>query len=47
MKFKLIIVDSFDAEYPRKKPEYFIKEGHINHFRYSPEFCTKNIETTF
>ncbi len=47
MKFKLIIVDSFDAEYPRKKPEYFIKEGHLDHFRYSPEFCTKNIETTF
>ncbi len=47
MKFKLIIVDSFDAEYPRKKPDYFIKEGHIDHFRYSPEFCTKNIETTF
>ncbi len=47
MKFKLIIVDSFDAEYPRKKPKYFIKEGHLDYFRYSPEFCTKNIETTF
>ncbi|MBR4287148.1 MAG: 30S ribosomal protein S1 [Clostridia bacterium] len=47
MKFKLIIVDSFDAEYPRKKPKYFIKDGHLDYFRYSPEFCTKNIETTF
>lgn len=47
MKFKLIIVDSFDAEYPHKKPKYFIREGHLDYFRYSPEFCTKNIETTF
>lgn len=47
MKFKLIIVDSFDAEYPRKKPKYFIREGHLDYFRYSPEFCTKSIETAF
>ncbi|MBQ8183508.1 MAG: S1 RNA-binding domain-containing protein [Clostridia bacterium] len=47
MKFKLIIVDSFDAEYPRKKPHYFLNEGHIDTFRYSPENCIKNIETTF
>ena len=47
MKFKLIIVDSFDARYPRQKPDYYIKDGHIDYFRYSPENCTKNIETTF
>ncbi len=47
MKFKLIIVDAFDAEYPRKKPRYFLKDGHIDKFRYSPENCIKNIETTF
>lgn len=47
MKFKLIIVDSFDARYPRKKPKYFINGGHLEHFRYSPENCIKNIETTF
>lgn len=47
MKFKLIIVDAFDARYPRQKPEYFIKEGHLDHFRYSPENCIKNIETSF
>lgn len=47
MKFKLIIIDAFDAEYPRKKPGYFIKEGHLDYFRYSPESCTKTIETTF
>lgn len=47
MKFKLIIVDAFNAEYPRIKPHYFIKSGHIDTFRYSPEFCYKNISTTF
>ncbi len=47
MKFKLIIVDSFDAQYPKRKPEYFINQGHIDRFRYSPEHSTKNIETTF
>lgn len=47
MKFKLIIVDAFDAQYPREKPEYFINSGHIDYFRYSPESCSKIIETTF
>ena len=47
MKFKLIIVDSFDAEYPKEKPHYFINNGHIDYFRYSPENCTKIIDTYF
>jgi small subunit ribosomal protein S1 len=47
MKFKLIIVDAFDAQYPHRKPDYFIKDGHIDYFRYSPENCVKNIDTTF
>lgn len=47
MKLKLIIVDSFDAKYPKEKPQYFIKENHIDYFKYSPENCSKIIETTF
>lgn len=47
MKFKLIIVDAFDETYPKTKPEYFIDSGHLDYFRYSPEDCSKNIETTF
>ncbi len=47
MKVKLIIVDSFDADYPRKKPQYFIKEGHLDYFRYSPYSSEKIIETFF
>lgn len=47
MKFKLIIVDAFDADYPRKKPVYFTQSDHIDYFRYSPENADKLIETRF
>lgn len=47
MKIKLIIVDSFDAEYPKNDIEYFVKEGHIDRWIYSPEKCEKVIETEF
>ena len=47
MKVKLIIVDSFDADYPSKKPDYVIKEGHLDYFRYSPYSSEKIIETFF
>lgn len=47
MKVKLIIVDAFDANYPKKKPEYFIKNGHLDYFRYSPYLSEKIIETFF
>ena len=47
MKFKLIIVDSFDARYPKAKPFYFINDGHIDEFCYSPPNCAKVIKTEF
>lgn len=47
MKVKLIIVDSFDAKYSAAAPPYFFTGEHISHWRYSPEDCTKVIETTF
>ncbi len=47
MKIKLIIVDSFDAEYPTEKLRYFETASHIDYFRYSPEKCEKVIETVF
>lgn len=47
MKVKLIVVDSFDANYPKKNSEYFIKDGHVDCFRYSPDSCKKIIETIF
>ncbi len=47
MKIKLIIVDSFDANYPVEPLKYFIKEGHINTWTYSPSESDKIIETVF
>ncbi|MFZ2539800.1 MAG: S1 RNA-binding domain-containing protein, partial [Oscillospiraceae bacterium] len=47
MKIKLIIVDSFDEPYQNKSFEYFVKEGHLDSFRYSPQNSDKIIETIF
>lgn len=47
MKIKLIIVDSFDANYPVEPPKYFIREGHIDRWVYSPDESGKIIETVF
>ena len=47
MKIKLIIVDSFDAQYPENEVEYFTDDEHIDRWVYSPECCSKIIETVF
>lgn len=47
MKIKLIIVDSFDAEYPDLPVEYFAHGDHIDRWVYSPECCSKVVETVF
>ena len=47
MKVKLIIVDSFDADYPSQQMKYFIDSGHIDRWLYSPEESDKQIETVF
>lgn len=48
MKIKLIIVDSFDAPYPQANGfEYYITEGHMDKFRYSPPSSDKLMETVF
>lgn len=47
MKIKLIIVDSFDAEYPNPQIKYYTDSGHIDHWIYSPDKCTKVIESVF
>ncbi len=47
MKIKLIIVDAFESEGEPDLPEYFIKNGHIDFWQYSPEGCSKNISTDF
>lgn len=47
MKIKLIIVDSFDAEYPDSTVEYYTHAQHIDRWVYSPECCEKVIESVF
>lgn len=47
MKVKLIIVDSFDADYPTQPLRYYIDGGHIDRWVYSPEESEKLIETVF
>ena len=45
MKLKLIILDAQDTAPPPKPPRYFISEGHIDHWVYSPPACPRRIET--
>ncbi len=47
MKIKLIIVDSFDAQYPNPKIKYYTDSEHIDHWVYSPDKCEKVIESVF
>lgn len=47
MKIKLIIVDSFDAEYPNEQVTYYNTSDFIDRWVYSPEKSQKVIETVF
>lgn len=47
MKIKLIVVDSFNAPPVDKNFDYYMKDGHIDSFRYSPLESDKIIETVF
>lgn len=47
MKIKLIIVDSFDADYPGTDYHYYAAGSHIDYFRYSPLASEKVVETRF
>ena len=47
MKIKLVIVESFDEIEPYIEPVYFISEGHIGHWYYSPPNANKTIESHF
>lgn len=47
MKIKLIIIDTFDYKYNPKQPEYYFSGNHLDSFLYSPEGCSKRVETIF
>lgn len=41
MKIKLIVIDSFDANYENEPIKYYYNEKHISKFKYSPITCNK------
>lgn len=47
MKIKLVIVDHFDADYPRRGYHYYVTSPHIDYWKYSPDCSEKLIETVF
>lgn len=47
MKIKLVIVDTQNVEPCPKKPEYFISDGRLDYWKYSPEGSSKTVETYF
>ena len=47
MKIKLIIVDAFDGDNAPSPLCYYITEGHIDRWQYSPNSCRKNISSVF
>ena len=47
MKIKLVIVDSFNAQYRPEPPEYYTDAQHISRWVYSPECCPRLIESVF
>ncbi len=47
MKIKLIIVDAFENTSSVSPMDYYITEGHIDRWQYSPDCCKKKIETVF
>lgn len=47
MKIKLIVIDSFCEDHVPAPPQYFITDGHIERFVYSPPECERVIESRF
>ena len=47
LKIKLALIDAQDGERPPAPPHYFLTEGPIRYWRYSPEGCSRVIESRF
>lgn len=47
MKIKLVIIDCFDLPSVVTPPEYYLTQGHIDRFVYSPDGCDKYVSTDF
>ena len=47
MKVKLVIIEGFPDDDGPQPFRYFIEEGHLDHWVYSPAGCQKRVETFF
>ena len=47
LKIKLALIDAQDSDQPPAAPEYFITDGPLTYWRYSPEGCPRVIERHF
>ena len=47
LKIKLALIDAQDSDRPPAPPEYFITDGPLTHWRYSPKGCQRVIERHF
>ncbi len=47
MKVKLIIIDSFSPDGLKLPIKYFIRDGHIDYWKYSPDSCRKTVSSQF
>lgn len=47
LKIKLALIDAQDGTAPPSPPRYFITEGPLTYWRYSPDECNRVIETHF
>ena len=47
MKVKLVLIDSYRGEGGARRMEYFIKDGHIDRWVYSPSCASRCVETVF
>lgn len=47
LKIKLALIDTQDGAVAPPPPHYFITQGPVEHWRYSPDDCTRVIESSF
>lgn len=47
LKIKLALIDTQDGTVPPPPPQYFITQGPVEYWRYSPDDCSRVIESSF
>lgn len=47
MKIKLVLIDTYPADTAPPRLHYFVTGDHIDRWQFSPEYCDKQVVTTF